>query len=67
MDFDNFVIPAPTTGICAADAFVVASPSGATNPTLCGTNSNQHSKLLQCIDIFCTRLQTSSKASVKQI
>jgi hypothetical protein len=29
---------------CLTDSFSVTNPGGSTPPTICGTNSNQHSK-----------------------
>jgi len=52
LDFDNFIIAAPTTGnaapvgVCAVDTFVPFSPSGFSPPTICGTNSGSHSMTL---------------------
>ena len=49
LDFNNFVTTVtPVTGLCGggtADTFTVTSPSGATIPVICGTNTDQHSKL----------------------
>lgn len=46
LDFDNFVLAAPTTsGSCAPtanDQFTVTSPTNQYYPVICGTNTGQH-------------------------
>ena len=50
MDFNEFEIGgAANTGACNTDTFVVTGQTGKNPPTVCGTLSGQHSKILERI------------------
>ena len=42
-----------TAGICDTDSFTVTSPGGAGTPTICGVNTDEHSKFLGIKDGAC--------------
>lgn len=50
LDFNEFEIGgAANTGACNTDTFVVTGQTGKNPPTVCGTLSGQHSKILERI------------------
>ncbi len=44
LDFTNFVTSVTAVDGSCVDSFIVTSPTGLTNPTVCGTLTDQHSK-----------------------
>ena len=53
LDFANFVTSVTAvTGACV-DSFIVTSPTGGATTTICGTNTNQHSKLVSLCSNVC--------------
>jgi hypothetical protein len=46
LDFNNFVTQLnPASAGACLDSFLVTSPTGPITTNICGTNTNQHSKL----------------------
>jgi len=57
LDFNSFVTAVAADGSCT-DSFIATSPTGLTNPNLCGINTNLHS---QCFLLFFTFVKPKKK------